>query len=123
MAGDWRLYLEALSEPGARVAYEAEPLNLHRRHENSVTHSLDGALHVGEIARVHAFARQVYAMTTPGEATQASYLQEVAVQLGVATESTEPVPAPGEQAPDEPAPVTPTVRRRARPRIVSSKRE
>ena len=42
MAGDWRLYLEALALPGAKVAYEAEPLNVHRRHADSVTHALDG---------------------------------------------------------------------------------
>ncbi len=41
MAGDWRLYLEALALPGAKVAYEAEPLNVHRRHATSVTHALD----------------------------------------------------------------------------------
>ena len=38
MAGDWRLYPGALSLPGAKVAYEAEPLNVHRRHATSVTH-------------------------------------------------------------------------------------
>src|SRR5690606_29989345 len=46
MAGDWRLYLEALSVPGARVAYEATPLNVHRRHAQSVTHALDAERHV-----------------------------------------------------------------------------
>ena len=60
MAGDWRLYLEALALPGAKVAYEAEPLNVHRRHATSVTHALDADRHVEEIARCHAVARQVF---------------------------------------------------------------
>jgi hypothetical protein len=31
VAGDWRLYAELLSVPGARIAYVASPLNRHRR--------------------------------------------------------------------------------------------
>jgi glycosyltransferase involved in cell wall biosynthesis len=131
MAGDWRLYLQALAEPEARVAYEAEPLNMHRRHGQSVTHTLDAELHVDEIARVHAFARQVRITDAPAEACQASYLLEVSAQLGIAPASTG---SPAEEsAPEEPVtdarPVQPpaqvadVVRRRPRRRAVSSKRE
>jgi glycosyltransferase involved in cell wall biosynthesis len=89
MAGDWRLYLQALVEPHARVAYEAEPLNLHRRHDQSVTHSLGSVQHVDEIARVHAFARQAYMTAASVEYFQASYLREVSTQLGIASPSME----------------------------------
>jgi glycosyltransferase involved in cell wall biosynthesis len=82
MAGDWRLYLEALALPGAKVAYEAEPLNVHRRHATSVTHTLDADRHVEEIARCHAFARDAFALTEPVCASQAAYQAEVAAQLG-----------------------------------------
>ncbi len=84
MAGDWRLYLETLAAPGARIAYEAAPLNVHRRHAGSVTHSLDAKRHLEEIARCQHFA-----LTAVGEnsesrrVAQAKYLEEVAVQLGV----------------------------------------
>jgi hypothetical protein len=84
MAGDWRLYLEALSAPGARIAYQSEPLNVHRRHAESVTHALKADLHVAEIARCHAAAGSVL----PADAAaalaprQAAYLREVAAQLG-----------------------------------------
>jgi len=54
VAGDWRLYIELLLQPGAQIAYCAKPLNIHRRHEQSVTGSLDPARHLEEIARVHA---------------------------------------------------------------------
>ncbi|GAA0589639.1 hypothetical protein GCM10009416_30260 [Craurococcus roseus] len=81
MAGDWRLYLEALARPGARVAYEARPLNVHRRHAQSVTHALDGGRHVEEIARCHGFAQKALGEEAPRKA-QRAYLSEVAAQLG-----------------------------------------
>lgn len=52
VAGDWRLYLELLSQPGAELAYIAEPLNLHRRHNTSATHRLHHERHFTEIVRV-----------------------------------------------------------------------
>jgi hypothetical protein len=82
MAGDWRLYLQALSEPSARVAYEAEPLNVHRRHAQSVTHSLDADRHVREIKTVHNFARKQFGLSKATTKKQESYLREVTVQLG-----------------------------------------
>jgi hypothetical protein len=82
MAGDWRLYLEALALPGATVGYEAEPLNVHRRHAASVTHALDADVHVAEIARCHAFAREGFGLPKAVRAGQASYLAEVSGRLG-----------------------------------------
>jgi glycosyltransferase involved in cell wall biosynthesis len=79
MAGDWRLYLQALAAPGARIAYEAQPLNVHRRHAGSVTHALDAERHVAEIARCHAAARGI---VDGAEPRQRAYLAEVAAQLG-----------------------------------------
>lgn len=82
MAGDWRLYLEALSLPGAKVAYEAEPLNVHRRHATSVTHSLDAGRHVQEIARCHQIARQIFGLPEPVTERQMAYVEEISEQLG-----------------------------------------
>ncbi len=103
MAGDWRLYLEALAEPGAKVAYEAEPLNVHRRHATSVTHALDADRHVCEIERCHAFAREAFALPQPVRARQAVYVAEVAEQLdaklaGGPAEKLKRVGAPGRKA-------------------------
>jgi hypothetical protein len=83
MAGDWRLYLECLSVPGARVAYDATPLNVHRRHANSVTHSLDGRRHVDEIATCHRFAAESFQLGGELVRKQRSYREEVAAQLGI----------------------------------------
>ncbi|RUT25902.1 hypothetical protein C0V97_08640 [Asaia sp. W19] len=53
LAGDWRVYLEILMQPGAQIAYLARPLNIHRRHQRSVTGALDESAHLAEIERLH----------------------------------------------------------------------
>jgi hypothetical protein len=71
-----------LSEPGARVAYEATPLNVHRRHAGSVTHALDGERHANEIAACQSFVRDtVSGLTEVHRRAQKLYLQEVRDQL------------------------------------------
>jgi glycosyltransferase involved in cell wall biosynthesis len=83
MAGDWHLYLEALSTPGAMIAYESSPLNIHRRHEQSVTHALDVERHMAEIKQCHDFAREKYPnLATRCIEAQKAYLSEVTHQLG-----------------------------------------
>lgn len=54
-AGDWRIYVESC-RAGGEVAYAAEPLNLHRRHDGSVTHLLDKPQHFDEVRRVQEVA-------------------------------------------------------------------
>jgi glycosyltransferase involved in cell wall biosynthesis len=82
MAGDWRLYLQTLSAKGARVAYCAEPLNTHRRHAASVTHSLNADKHVAEIAACHSFAASAFNLSREHIRAQKQYLQEIRLQLG-----------------------------------------
>jgi glycosyltransferase involved in cell wall biosynthesis len=102
MAGDWRLYLQMLATPGAKVAYEAAPLNVHRRHAGSVTHALDAERHVNEIARCHAFARDAFAgLAAERGGAQADYLQEVAAQLEAnGKQAAEPVASEPAEAAD-----------------------
>jgi hypothetical protein len=56
MAGDWRVYAEVLSAGGS-VAYVAQPLNVHRRHAASVTHSLAPRRHLAEVSRMQRHMR------------------------------------------------------------------
>jgi glycosyltransferase involved in cell wall biosynthesis len=81
LAGDWRIYLECLSVPGARIAYVADPLNVHRRHAQSVTHSLKARPHVDEISRIHGVINQRFKLPKFSLAAQAAYIEEVAKQL------------------------------------------
>lgn len=81
MAGDWRLYLEALMAPDARVAYVADPLNVHRRHAQSVTHALDVERHVAEIEHCQKVAADALKLGTRARAAQERYVEEVRKQL------------------------------------------
>ncbi|MGO8800105.1 MAG: glycoside hydrolase family 99-like domain-containing protein [Roseiarcus sp.] len=81
MAADWRLYVECLSAPGARIAYLADPLNIHRRHAKSVTHALDADRHVGEIDRMHRVTRRLLGNAELLARRQDAYREEVRSQL------------------------------------------
>jgi glycosyltransferase involved in cell wall biosynthesis len=84
MAGDWLLYADILSQPGARICYVAEPLNRHRRHSSSVTHALNAKRHVEEIAAVHRVVATVVKADQKLRRRQAAYIAEVTGYLGAA---------------------------------------
>jgi hypothetical protein len=82
VAGDWRLYLEALTaEAASNVVYVAAPLNVHRRHAASATRQLDPARHVDEIRRIHRIAAQRLNGGAALRRRQQAYLKQVAEQL------------------------------------------
>lgn len=81
LAGDWRLYAEALAAPNARIAYIAEPLNSHRRHDQSVTGAVDARRHVDEIAAMQMLTAKICALSPKVREKQAAYLKEVTEQL------------------------------------------
>ena len=83
VAGDWRLYLQALSESDARVGYESEPLNLHRRHSGSVTHSLSAQRHIREICEIHKYGLTRFDWTKETADLQRRYVAEISAQFGV----------------------------------------
>jgi hypothetical protein len=99
MAGDWHLYLQVLTGKGARVGYCSEPLNTHRRHAASVTHTLDADRHVAEIAACHAFTRSAFDLPPAIKEAQTIYLNEVSTQLGATRgqSSSEPTMTPLER--------------------------
>ena len=84
LAGDWHLYLEVLTSDRTEVAYVAQPLNIHRRHSASVTHSLDPAVHLDEIERLHRFAVERLGPDRGILTRQRAYLNSVADDLGYA---------------------------------------
>ncbi|MGH8558765.1 MAG: glycoside hydrolase family 99-like domain-containing protein [Methylococcales bacterium] len=55
VAGDWRLYSELLQSDGVTVSYIACPNNVHRRHTDSATHTLNRARHLQEISDVQDY--------------------------------------------------------------------
>jgi glycosyltransferase involved in cell wall biosynthesis len=100
LAGDWHLYVTALSRSGGKVVYVAEPLNVHRRHDESVTRSgLTPERHIEEIRKVQLWARDIRQLDEAAEQRQDAYLREVADTLGVRLEwdePTEPEERPGQ---------------------------
>ncbi|HUZ65261.1 MAG TPA: glycoside hydrolase family 99-like domain-containing protein, partial [Acetobacteraceae bacterium] len=82
LAGDWRLYLELLAGAPGTVVYAAAPLNRHRRHAASVTHALDPARHLQEIALVQGVAAERLSLPSAQRDRQQRYLRALAIQLG-----------------------------------------
>jgi glycosyltransferase involved in cell wall biosynthesis len=72
LVGDWRLYLAA-SNLGGHIAYHAAPLNIHRRHRNSITTSLDIDTHLEEILAIHQIVSRVGRNRAELKKAQASY--------------------------------------------------
>jgi len=82
MAGDWRIYLELLNMNGVSVSFVAESLNMHRRHNESVTHALDAQLHLDEITAIHQHVKTSMQVNKGMQELMDLYLAEVAVQFG-----------------------------------------
>lgn len=58
-AGDWRVYIEGCLQGGS-IVYVADPLNVHRRHDDSVTHALKKDKHLKEIQAIHDLVLKVF---------------------------------------------------------------
>ncbi|WP_324132784.1 glycoside hydrolase family 99-like domain-containing protein [Bosea sp. (in: a-proteobacteria)] len=84
VAGDWRLYVELCAQEGSMFSYVAQPLNGHRRHHSSVTHSLNNVKHYKEIREVQRRAENVVGELSDSlKATRAAYLIKVKKYLGI----------------------------------------
>ena len=79
MAGDWIVYVMLAGQPGT-VAYIARPLSTHRRHQASVTHSLDYATHLSEIKSVHCIISEMVESDS-NRAAQTAYIEELEEQF------------------------------------------
>jgi hypothetical protein len=82
MAGDWYLYAAAAAS-GRKVAYVAEPLNLHRRHPGAVTASLNSAAHVAEVERVQAFIAEAIGADGEMRERMDAYTDRLREQFGL----------------------------------------
>ena len=54
VAGDWRFYIDLLKD-GGKIAFISNSLNIHRRHTNSVTKTLNAKKHYDEICDVQEY--------------------------------------------------------------------
>jgi len=81
LVGDWRLYLEVLAKKGRTIAYISDSLNTHRRHEESVTHSLDHKAHLQEIETMHALVNELIDVDYEVVQEMESYVEELRDQF------------------------------------------
>jgi hypothetical protein len=61
IAGDWLVYLLLLRDGG--LSFNAESLNQHRRHGNSVTIGSKAQGHLDEIRSLHAHAQRLFPLS------------------------------------------------------------
>ncbi len=75
------LYLHVLMK--GKVAFNEKPLNSHRRHASSVTHSIQAVRHPQEVRRVQEVARSLTAPPDEITARANAHLEHLAKYLGV----------------------------------------
>jgi glycosyltransferase involved in cell wall biosynthesis len=83
IAGDWRLYIEALTQGKGRVAYVAAPLNHHRRHADSATQAADAERHLDEIQRMQTISAEKCGLDPVLLTKQQNYLHAVKKSFSV----------------------------------------
>jgi len=81
LVGDWRVYLALLLRENMSIAYIAESLNIHRRHQNSVTQSLDVQQHVNEIEAMHTYIQSEFGLDAESIDDMKQYVQALSAQL------------------------------------------
>jgi glycosyltransferase involved in cell wall biosynthesis len=81
-AGDWQLYADLCLNDGD-VAFVADSLNVHRRHQASAVHTAIGKAHIDEVRRVHAFFRKAYGEDSQDRNKRKRYLKELEAHFGL----------------------------------------
>jgi len=83
VAGDWRIYVELLTQEDAEVVYIAKSLNVHRRHAVSATHSLNRLNHIEEIAYMHTLLINRLTLHEAHTKRQKDYIAALENQFGI----------------------------------------
>ena len=81
-AGDWHIYAKICLQDGD-IAYVPEPLNIHRRHQNSATHLAKGSAHIDEIKKVHSYIEEAYGSDDVSGDRRAQYIALLRKQFGL----------------------------------------
>nr|WP_169618092.1 glycosyltransferase [Ruegeria sp. PR1b] len=101
LCGDWYFYIRAMK--GGLISFSAAPLNYHRRHDNTVTHQLEGSRrYFAELAEVRAYVGRTYTQDPATQAQVAGFLEQDIARFGVEAQDIESLPvgpAPGKAIP------------------------
>ena len=80
-AGDWRAYAGVLAT--GKIAFHSQPLNFHRRHDQSVTIRQFDLRDLNDIARMQGYITENYAVSAATHEKSAAYLQALAEQFSL----------------------------------------
>ncbi|MEY8879923.1 glycosyltransferase [Donghicola sp. XS_ASV15] len=99
LCGDWYFYIRAMK--GGLVGFSSAPLNYHRRHENTVTHKLEGSLrYFTELAEVRRYVGQTYRQSPKAQEQIHQFLEQDIARFNVEDRSALPVlPDPAKALP------------------------
>jgi glycosyltransferase involved in cell wall biosynthesis len=81
IAGDWLVYLLLLREGG--LSFNAESLNMHRRHGNSVTLGAQAQGHLDEIRSLHAHAQRLFPLSAATRTAASAYEDRLRTHFGL----------------------------------------
>ena len=82
VAGDWLVYLRIMMQ--GKVCHSKKPLNLHRRHDSSVTGALAVARHIDEIIAMQREAMRLVPPSPAAVAHAQDYIDQVCDHFNVA---------------------------------------
>ncbi len=86
LCGDWLFYLRAMK--GGKVAYDKSPLNYHRRHDKTVTHSVQGSnKYFDEFAMTRDYVNSNYVLTDDAKVRIEEFTTADLDRFGVKDES------------------------------------
>ena len=81
IAGDWRFYVWLLQQ--GKVAFVAEPLNCHRRHDRGVTLAGDKDRHIQEVVSLQDYIEEEFGVTEETRTKALEYREHVRSFLGI----------------------------------------
>lgn len=99
LCGDWYFYVRAMHN--GLVGFSASIMNDHRRHDNTVTHKLEGSLrYFNELSTVRAYIGRTYRQSAETRAKIAEFLTQDIVRFNIAdAEELPSAPAPSKSVP------------------------
>jgi len=84
VAGDWAAYVHILADnPDGKIAFNAAPLNLHRRHDQSLTIAKFTEVEFEDIKRMQAFVQSAVDVPQSYQDKAAQYLNVLREQFGL----------------------------------------
>lgn len=83
VAGDWYFYVHLLTETKGDAVFVREPINIHRRHQNSITSSLAKQRHYDEVVAIQDTIMALFRLSTDEQDMVEAYRDQLAEMFGI----------------------------------------